>query len=86
MRDPVVVNYGKGVQALAERELAEAEGLKLAADQQVWAHGRLRGTTIKGEPDVPPELKNPIPPQAASDPAGGDKSGTVAATPKEGKK
>lgn len=84
MRDPVRVNYGKGVQATVERETAEAEGLRLAADQKVWAHGRLRGTTIKGEPDVSPSPD--IPTQTSGDVAGGAASKTPAKAKPSAKK
>jgi hypothetical protein len=78
MRDPVRVLLGKGVQATVERETAEGEGLKLAADQSrsnLWAHGRLRGATIHGEePEIPIEQRAPIPPQNPGDVAGGEAS------------
>lgn len=80
MRDPVRVNLGKGVQSTVERETAEAEGMKLAADQSrsnLWAHGRLRGTTIKGE--VPEVAEIPTPKTTDSKSAGG-------ASPKEASK
>lgn len=89
MHDPVRVDLGKGVETTVARERAEVEGLKLSKDQTLYAHGRLRGTTYKGEPpEVPIEQIAPpiIPTQTSGDVAGGEPDGTSAATPKEAKK
>lgn len=81
MRDPVVVLLGKGVRAVREREYAEAEGLKLAADQTVYAHGRLLGVTRGGEPESTLEAAESIPTPKTTDSKSAD-----GAPPKEAKK